>query len=256
RALAAADPEHPLIEETARWLVAARNANGWESGVERAQAIAGLGAYATLTGERLGDFDFRVLLDQEEVLAGHLEAGRIEEDSNAAADLPLGPITRGEVHRLAFERETGAGRLYYVLNLRYVTPAAEVEALSRGLSVAHEYTLVDDPSRRITEARLGDLVRVKMTVVADADRKFVSVEDLLPAGLEALDTQLASVPDDVRRALEAERTEAIGNADDEVRAFAPWYRWYWSPWDESNVRDDRSTLFATDLPRGVHEYVY
>lgn len=256
RALLAADEDHPLIEETARWLVAARDANRWESDIERAQAIRGLGAYAATTGERRGDFEYRVLLDNEQVLGGRLTAAAGEDASDARLDLPLSPITRGEVHRLAFERQTGAGRLYYVLNLRYVTPAAEVEALSRGLSVAREYTLVDDPDRRIAQARLGDLVRVKLTVVADADRKFVAVEDLLPAGLEALDTQLASVPEDVRRQIESERREALGDGGEFGGAWAPWYGWYWSPWEETSVRDDRFTLFATDLRRGVHEYVY
>jgi uncharacterized protein YfaS (alpha-2-macroglobulin family) len=87
----------------------------------------------------------------------------------------------------------------------------------------------------------------------------VDVQDFLPAGLEAIDSQLATVPDDVRRALEEERREALAgdDADSEYTgAYAPWYGWYWSPWDETNVRDDRFTMFATELPRGVHEYVY
>ena len=256
RALAEVDPEHPLIEETARWLVTARNADRWHSDVERAQAIRGLGSYAALTGERRGDFDFRVLLDEDNIMDGHLAVGPHEGTSSASVRLPLSGITPGEVHRLAFERETGAGRLYYVLNLRYVTPAAEVESLSRGLSVAHEYTLVGDPDRPITEARLGDLVRVKVTVVADADRKFVQVEDYLPAGLEALDTQRATVPDDVRRQLDEERRDALAGDNEDIKAYAPWYGWYWSPWDQTDARDDRFSLFATELPRGVHEYVY
>ena len=37
---------------------------------------------------------------------------------------------------------------------------------------------------------------------------------------------------------------------------APWYRWYYSPWDQADLRDDRLVLLADRLPRGVHEYVY
>ncbi len=36
RALTAVAPEHPLIEETVRWLVTARTANGWDTMVARA----------------------------------------------------------------------------------------------------------------------------------------------------------------------------------------------------------------------------
>ena len=46
RALTAADPRHPLIEETARWLVYARGADRWKTSVERAQGMAALGAFA------------------------------------------------------------------------------------------------------------------------------------------------------------------------------------------------------------------
>ena len=94
-----------------------------------------------------------------------------------------------------------------------------------------------------------------MTVVATADRKFVSVEDLLPAGLEAIDTTLATTPAEVRVLLAEERRQALEDSDTPGIS-APWFGWYWSPWDESAVRDDRYTLFASELPRGVHEYVY
>ena len=38
--------------------------------------------------------------------------------------------------------------------------------------------------------------------------------------------------------------------------YAPWYRWYYNPWDQVELRDDRLVLRASRLPRGVHEYVY
>ena len=63
RALTEADPNHPLIEETARWLAIARSAQRWKTDVERAQGMASLGAYAELTGETLGVYDYSVLVN-------------------------------------------------------------------------------------------------------------------------------------------------------------------------------------------------
>ncbi len=37
---------------------------------------------------------------------------------------------------------------------------------------------------------------------------------------------------------------------------APWHRWYYSPWTNVQVKDDRLLLRAPRLARGVHEYVY
>jgi alpha-2-macroglobulin len=253
QALVAADPRHPLIEETARWLVNARTAQRWQTVVERAHAIAGLGRYAELTGERQGDYEYRVTMDDGPLMSGRFQPAAGENFDSAT--VALRDLAVGQVHRLLLSRQTTTGRLYYALNLRYVTPAGEVEALNRGLAVSRQYSLLGDPDRPVSEARLGEVVRVTLTIVAPADRKFVQVEDFLPAGLEAIDTRLETVPEELRLILAQEQREALAHG--EAPGFAaPWFRWYWSPWDETNVRDDRFTLFATELPRGVHEYVY
>ena len=253
RALTEVDPQHPLIEETARWLALARSADRWKTTVERAQGMASLGAYAELTGETRGVYDYSVLVNTTEVLDGHFDvpAGDyLDAASVALADLPL-----GEVSRVQFNREADSpGRLYYGLNLRYVTPAAGIEALNRGFAISHRYSLLDDPETPITSAAPGDVVRVTVTVVAPADRLFVQVQDFLPAGLEPIDPQLRIVSPYLREQLEEDRRDA--RQASATPYYAPWYRWYYSPWDQVDLRDDRLVLQASRLPQGVHEYVY
>ena len=248
RALAEAAPNHPLIEETARWLAIARSSQRWKTNVERAQGMASLGAYAELTGETLGVYDYSVLVNTSRVLAGDFDvpAGDYLDGTEIAlAELPL-----GEVSRVQFEREADSpGRMYYGLNLRYVTPARDIEALNRGFAVSHRYSLLDEPDKAIAGASIGDVVRVTITVVAPADRVFAKVEDLLPAGLEPIDPQLNTVSPGLRERLWADRWEARRRA-------AASYRWYYNPWDQVDLRDDRLVLRADLLPQGVHEYVY
>ena len=248
RALTEADPNHPLIEETARWLAIARSSQRWKTNVERAQGMASLGAYAELTGETLGVYDYSVLVNTSRVLAGDFDvpAGDYLDGTEIAlAELPL-----GEVSRVQFERETDAeGRMYYGLNLRYVTPARDIEALNRGFAVSHRYSLLDEPGKAIASASIGDVVRVTVTVVAPADRVFAKVEDLLPAGLEPIDPQLNTVSPGLRERLWADRWEAR-------RRSAASYRRYYTRWDQVDLRDDRLVLRADLLPQGVHEYVY
>ena len=253
RALTEVDPRHPLIEETARWLALARSADRWKTTVERAQGMASLGAYAELTGETRGVYDYSVRVNTTEVLDGHFDvpAGDyLDAATVALADLPL-----GEISRVQFEREAGEpGRMYYGLNLRYVTPAAGIEALNRGFAVSHRYSLLDDPETPITSAAPGDVVRVTVTVIAPADRLFVQVQDFLPAGLEPIDPQLRIVSPYLRQQLADDRAEALQASTPAY--YAPWYRWYYSPWDQVDLRDDRVVLQASRLPQGVHEYVY
>ena len=253
RALVEVDPGHPLIEETTRWLALARSADRWKSSVERAEGMASLGAYAALTGETRGVYDYSVLVNTDRVLAGHFDVPArdyLDATSVALADLPL-----GEVSRVQFERKAGTtGRMYYGLNLRYVTPAAGIEALNRGFAVSHRYSLLDDPDTAVTSAAVGDVVRVTVTVVAPADRLFVAVEDFLPAGLEPIDPQLNIVSPWLRQQLWEEQAEALKGSSGGY--CAPWYGWCFSPWDQVDLRDDRLVLQATRLPQGVHEYVY
>ncbi|MCY3655044.1 MAG: hypothetical protein OXG95_00315 [Chloroflexi bacterium] len=126
--------------------------------------------------------------------------------------------------------------------------------MNRGFAVSHRYSLLDDPGAPVTSASVGDVVRVVVTVVAPADRLFARVEDFLPAGFEPIDPQLNIVSPQLREQLEADRAEAL--LGDAPAYYAPWYRWYWSPWSEVQLRDDRVVLLATRLPRGTHEYVY
>ncbi len=253
RALVEVDPGHPLIEETARWLVLARAQDRWKTSVERAQGMASLGAFAALTGENRGVYDYQVLLGSRRLLDGHFDvpAGDLHDGAVVALDeLPL-----GEVNRVQFKRDAGrAGRMYYALNLRYVTPAEDLDALNRGFAVSRRYSLLAAPDRAVTGASLGEVVRVELTVVASADRLFARVEDFLPAGLEPIDQKLNIVSPWLREQLRAERVNALRATAPAY--YAPWFAWYFSPWDQVDIRDDRVTLLAGRLLRGVHRYVY
>ena len=253
RALVEADPQHPLIEETARWLVVARSADRWKTSVERAQGMASLGAFAELTGETRGVYDYQVLLNTQRVLDGHFDVPARDYLDGVALTLDALPL--GKVSRVQFEREAGTeGRMYYALNLRYVTPAKDIEALNRGFAVSHRYSLLEDPETAITGASLGDVVRVTVTVVAPADRLFAHVEEFLPAGLEPIDARLNIVSPWLRQQLQRDQVEALRGGRSSY--YAPWYAWYYSPWDQVDLRDDRVTLRASLLPEGVHQYVY
>jgi hypothetical protein len=73
------------------------------------------------------------------------------------------------------------------MDLRYQTPARGIESLNPDIAVDREYTLLDDPNTPISSAPRSEIMRIRLTVMTDADRKFMSVEDALPAGPEPID---------------------------------------------------------------------
>jgi alpha-2-macroglobulin len=251
-ALARVAPDQQLLPQAVRWLVVARGADGWRTSIDRALGILGLTTYAVGTGELAGDYRYDVKLGDKQLLAGVVTQGELMK--NATSPLPLTMLTPGQVGLVSFDRDFARpGRLYYTVDLRYTTPAKDVEALNRGFGISHQYTALDDPSTPVTRVKLGETVRVKVTVVAPQDRKYASIEDLLPGGLESVDTQLKTVDVRLKQQLDAERSAAF---EKQTGFVAPWYRWYYSPWQHVETHDDRVVLAADRLPRGVYEYVY
>ena len=153
-------------------------------------------------------YDYQVLLNTRRVLNGHFDVPARDYLDGVALTLDTLPL--GEVSRVQFEREAGTeGRMYYALNLHYVTPAKDTEALNRGFAVSHRYSLLEDPETPVTSASLGDVVRVTVTVVAPADRLFARVEDFVPAGLEPIDPRLSIVSPWLREQLQRDQTTAL-----------------------------------------------
>ena len=109
RALTAADPRHPLIEETARWLAYARGADRWKTSVERAQGMAALGAFAELTGETRGVFDYQVLLNTRRLLDGHFDVPGGDDSDGASGRARRSPPGRGQPRAVRARRRVARG---------------------------------------------------------------------------------------------------------------------------------------------------
>jgi uncharacterized protein YfaS (alpha-2-macroglobulin family) len=126
-----------------------------------------------------------------------------------------------------------------------------VTALNRGVIVSRQYTLSDcDPEEgrcpAVDRAQVGDVIRVKLTIIAPNDLHYVVVEDALPAGMEGIDQSLKT-------------TSIVGEQPELTRTDqrSPWGgRWGWWWFSHTEMRDEKAVLFATYLPRGTYEYTY
>jgi uncharacterized protein YfaS (alpha-2-macroglobulin family) len=135
--------------------------------------------------------------------------------------------------------------------LRTFKPVEQVTALNRGVIVSRKYTVVDcEPEEEtcsaLDAAQVGDVIRVKLTIIAPNDLHYVVVEDPFPAGAEGVDQSLKT-------------TSVVGEPPELVRTDqrTPWgdsYGWWW--FSQTELRDEKAVLFATYLPRGTYEYTY
>ena len=148
-------------------------------------------------------------------------------------------------------RTAGDGVLYYTAHLQAYLPVDEVQALNRGIIVGRTYEMADceEDCAPVTSAQVGDLLRVRLTIIAPYDLHYVIVEDPFPAGAEPVDTSLQT-------------TSEVGEQPQMSRTDVDlpyWYRyWGWGWWwfVNSDLRDEKLVLFATYLPAGTYEYTY
>ncbi len=112
-----------------------------------------------------------------------------------------------------------------------------------------------------TKFYAGDLVRVRVRVATNQERQWAAFEVPLPAGLEPVDTSLATTAKLPRSADEEGRGvgydaegegEGEGGSADENERLSPWAYGFWSPFNHTEMRDSKVVLFADHLPPGVH----
>jgi uncharacterized protein YfaS (alpha-2-macroglobulin family) len=256
-ALSRIQPDHPLLPKAVRWLMIARQHGGyWRTTQETAWAIIGLTDWMVATGELEGYYTWQVSLNDEALGQGMVTSANV--DQTTKLRVAVGELLADTANRVVIERDVtpdgppsgSPGRLYYAAYLTYYKPAQEVRALDRGIQVSRQYRLVTptqpSPSEGegafpkgkggggpITEVKLGDVIEVKLTLIAPNVLHYVVVEDPLPAGAEAIDPSLATTS-------MVDQPSTNGH-----RRFT-----------HTELRDDKAVLFATYLPKGTYEYTY
>jgi hypothetical protein len=155
--------------------------------------------------------------------------------------------------------------VFYYLTVREVPRIRPVNPEDEGIQVERWYEGLTD-KRPLTSIKEGELIRVRLRITVPDDRQFVVLEDALPAGLEAVDLSLRTtggVPgpgvNERNDYLAAE--SAMDEDEGDESAENPWYygSWdngWWSPFDHSEMRDDRVVYFATVLWKGEYTASY
>jgi uncharacterized protein YfaS (alpha-2-macroglobulin family) len=248
-ALLAADPRGELATKAVRGLLGHRTAGRWQNTQENGWVLLALDRYFRVYEGQTPEFVARVWLGErfagEQRFVGR-SADRIH------LDVPMRVLAGDDPRSLTISKE-GPGRLYYRAGLRYAPRDLDLTPLERGFAVERSYEAVDDPADVVRgqdgrwRVKAGARVRVTVTVTAPSRRVHVAMVDPLPAGFEAVNTDLRGAE------------QVPPSAEDARRA--PWERgggwWWWGPWyQHQNVRDDRVEAFASLLPAGVFTYTY
>lgn len=226
-------PDDPLVDALARGLLAERRRARWLTTQDNGFAILALAAYFRRV-ERPGEqFLATVRLDGEVLLQAPMVGGTL---TTSAVTLPMAKVRAAAGKVLTVTREgSDDAPLYYALRFEYVPREVPTVAVEHGFGIDREYTFAEGPDagKPATSVKAGDLVRVTLTVRTTKPRRYVAIDDLLPAGLEPVETSFDTT------------TERVAVGDEG--------RWVF---DHIEQRDDRVSLFANDLAAGQHTHAY
>jgi uncharacterized protein YfaS (alpha-2-macroglobulin family) len=242
------DPDNFLVPNAVRYLMSLRDHGHWLTTQETATTLMALSEYIAESGELEGDYSYRVALNEqtrEEDVVNRENLSDPVEVVVALAELRSG-ANQLAIQRQAAAGQSGKGQLSYTLRMRYYQDAEAVEPLDQGIGVQREYIAVDTATltptgQLVSEVVQGDVVQVRLTLTLPAGVHYLTVEDMLPAGLEALDTSLKTVS-------AAAQTPELTETGNE--------RPYWWYFGQTAIHDNRVALFATYLDKGTYTYTY
>ena len=250
-ALVTETPDSDLIPKVVNGLIGNQIKGRWNNVYENAFILLALHRYFATFEDVTPDFVARVWLGDLYAAESTFD-GRTTERVNTLVPMQevLDQLAATGESTIVIANE-GTGRLYYRLGLTYAPDDLQLDPRDEGFVVERVYEAVDDPADVTRDAdgtwriAAGAKVRVRLTMVADAQRTSVALVDPLPAGLEAVNPALAV----------STTTPPEEGDDGPIPLDCCWF-WGWNWFEHQNLRDDRVEAFAGYLPGGTYEYTY
>ena len=229
RALLAVRPASPVLPAAVRWLMANRQGAAWGTTRTSAEVVLALAKYLETTGELSPDFTARVALDG-------VPLGSLTSSPQTALDAPL-TLTLSPAqlqgHTALTVSKDGPGTLYLSQTVDSLLPPAQAAPQSHGIAVHCLYRVTaEDPSKADTVAS-GTDIDVSVDLTADADYRYVQLEDPIPAGCEV-----------------------AGSAGSDDGSYPADFSDGSLGYTRQEIRDNRVVFFFDSLPKGRTQVTY
>jgi uncharacterized protein YfaS (alpha-2-macroglobulin family) len=240
-ALIETDPHNALNANAVRWLMVNRKDGRWNTPQETAWTLLALTDWVTSTDDLKPDYRFGVAFNGTELASGTASPQTVRQVTQLTVDVTK--LLTEETNRLVVGRDGSAGSLYYTAYLNLWLPVNQIKALDRGIVVTRQYFRPGDLTHPVTDAKQGEVLLARLTVVAPNDLRYLVVDDPLPAGMEAVDTSLNTSP----------KAQQPDSYDWKRIDTDGWGWWYFS---HIELQDSKVVLSTDYLPAGTYVYTY
>ncbi len=219
----------PVADKVVTWLLEARNSQGtWGTTSNNAAALSALWAFAEAFEGKDPTFSVSAKIEGGKDLGQADFAPGKKTQTTWESALKKGESTIGVSKK-------GSGHLYYSFALSYEDrePSPPVD---EGMTILRAIT--DLEGHAVKEIKGGEIYKVRLSVIAPALRRYVVLEDPVPAGFEVVKTDFATESSKLSKLLE--RGSSAG----------------WQTFIRFEDYADRILLFADALAPGEHLYEY
>jgi hypothetical protein len=243
QAMLAIRPDHPFVSRMVAYLSRARRSDGrFRNTQEAAYTLTALSDMVRIREAQTPTFTANVSLGGKQVASQEFKGRSLDVKK---LKIPMAELLQGLAPSATlpfeFQRNGKAGTLYYGAVLRAAPTAPSQDSEERGLYV-QRWLEPWQGGGQVRTAKAGEVLRLRVRISTPQQRNYVVVEIPLPSGLEAVDTTLAS-----SAKLPGPAKKGSGTSDEPAA-------WFWSPFNHTELRDDRVLLFADNLPAGLHTY--
>lgn len=238
-ALVQIDPQNDLAPKAVRWLMTQRTGGRWATTQETAWSLMALTNWMIASKEYDTNYQFAIGLNGDLLKQGQTSKDKLTETVKLQVEMK--DLLKDTANYLVFTRGGGPGNLYYTAYLSATLPVESIQPLDQGMTLSRQYFALDDPKKPITEIQRGELVRVRLTMVLSESMHYVVIDDPLPAGLEAIDTTLAT---------DTAVPTSYTIQDFDERGWGWWY------FPNIELHDEKVTLSSDHLPAGTYVFTY
>jgi len=244
--------KNPLCPMLTKGILGGRKKGRWKSTQENCFVLLALDKYFA-TYEK-NEPDFVATMWVADVLAGEQKfKGRSTDTHQLLVPMSYLQANSSDTTNFILQKQ-GPGRLYYRIGMSYAPKDLKLKAANYGFKVERVYAGAENAAHAIKlddgtwKFKLGQKIKVTLTMTTSSRRNHVALVDFLPAGLEPLNSALKGAASGA--------TESSTSRREEYNPYA--WRWYdRHAWPEhENLRDERVEAFRTLLWPGVYEFSY
>ena len=239
KSLAAGRRDTVYTDKVVRWILGSRDKNGaWGSTQNTLAVITAFTDFLKWKRETESEFTLTTTLNGGQISKKDFNAETILDQS--VAEVPASQFKSGTNNIIGFSKsgKTTKGGFYYDMGLKYYLSGLAAPR-DEGFSVSRAFYALDDDAGKtaLTNATAGQVLREHIEVTVGRDRRFVAIEDYIPAGMEIVDMSLAT----------EQKSLKFNDPLVKYNLLRP---------DYTELRDDRAFIYSSYLKAGTYQFDY